>query len=72
MASTTKSMAYMLQKPFNEELKRLQKQDITLLLGVGETSEWCNSMLLPKANGKVRLCLDPAWLNQALIGPVYR
>ena len=25
-----------------------------------------------KANGKVRLCLDPAWLNQALIRPVHR
>ena len=29
-------------------------------------------MLVPKANGKVRLCLDPAWLNQALIRPVHR
>ena len=29
-------------------------------------------MLIPKANGKVRLCLDPAWLNQALIRPVHR
>ena len=29
-------------------------------------------MLVPKANGKVRLCLDPALLNQALIRPVHR
>ena len=29
-------------------------------------------MLVPKANGKVRLCLDPARLNQALIRPVLR
>ena len=36
-------------------------------------SEWCNSfVLVPKANGKVRLCLDPAWLNQALIRPIHR
>ena len=36
-------------------------------LGVDEASEWCNSFVLaPKANGKVRLCLDPAWFNQAL------
>ena len=42
-------------------------------LGVDETSEWCNSfVLVPKANGKVRLCLDPAHLNQALIRPVHR
>ena len=35
--------------------------------------EQCNSfVLVPKANGKVRLCLDPARLNQALIRPIYR
>ena len=28
-------------------------------------------MLVPKANGKVRLCLDPARLNQTLIRPVH-
>ena len=34
--------------------------------------EWCNSfVLVPKANGKVRLCLDPVWLNQALIRPIH-
>ena len=66
-------VAYALQKPFDEELKRLQKQDIMAPLGVDETSEWCNSFVLaPKANGKVRLCLDPAWLNQALTGLIHR
>ena len=29
-------------------------------------------VLVPKANGKVRLCLDPAWLSQALIRPIHR
>ena len=29
-------------------------------------------MLVPKANGKVRLCLDPAQLNQALIRSIHR
>ena len=28
--------------------------------------------MAPKANGKVRLCLDPARLNQVLIRPVHR
>ena len=38
-----------------------------------ETFEWCNSLILvPKANGKVRFCLDPARLNQVLIRPVHR
>ena len=32
-----------------------------------ETVEWSNSFfLVPKANGKVRLCLDLARLNKAL------
>ena len=42
-------------------------------LGVNDTMEWCNSFeLVPKANGKVRLCLDPVRLNQALIRPIHR
>ena len=45
-------MAYALQKPFKEELKHLQKQDIIAPLGVDETAEWCNSfVLVPKTNG---------------------
>ena len=52
--------AYALQKPFKEELEHLQELDITVPLGVDETAEWCdNFMLVPKANGKVWLCLDP-------------
>ena len=42
-------------------------------LGVDETVEWHYSfVLVPKANRKVRLCLDPAQLNQALIRLVHR
>ena len=42
-------------------------------LGVAETVEWYNSfVLVPKVNGKVRLCLDLARLNQVLIRPVHR
>ena len=47
--------------------------DIITLLGVDELVDWCNSfVLVPKANGKVWLCLDPVQLNQALIRPIYR
>ena len=61
-------MAYVLQKPFKKELDWLRKMDI-----INETAEWCNSfVLVPKVNGKVRLCLDPMRLNQALIRPVHR
>ena len=66
-------VAYMLQTLFKEELDHLQRMDIITPLGVNETAEWCNSfVLVPKANGKARLCLDPAQLNQALIRPIHR
>ena len=65
--------AYALQQPFKEELKSLQKMDIITPLWVEEIAGWCNSfVLVPKAEGKVRLCLDLAWLNQALIRPIHR
>ena len=36
-------------------------------------SEWCDSsVLVPKANGKVRLYLDPAQLNEGLKRPIHR
>ena len=54
-------------------LKRLQKQYIIAPLRDDETSEWCNSfVLVSKANGKLRLSLDLAYLNQALIRPIHR
>ena len=66
-------MAYTLQKPFKVELDQLQKMDIIPPLGVDETVEWCNTfVLVPKVNGKVRLCLDLARLNQVLIRPIHR
>ena len=66
-------VAYALQKLFKDEMDQLQKLDIITPLGVDKTAEWCNSfVLVPKANGKVRLSLDPVRLNQALIRPVHR
>ena len=66
-------VAYALQKMFNDELDWLQKLDIITLLGVDKTAEWCNSFVLVlKSNGKVRLCLAPVQLNQALIKPIHR
>ena len=65
-------VVYALQKPFKEELECLQELDIIVPLGVDKMADWCNSfVLVPKANGKVQLCLDPALLNQALIRPIH-
>ena len=59
--------------PLKEELERLQKQQIIVPLGVDETSEWSNSIVLVlKANDKVWLCLEPAKLNKALFWPVHK
>ena len=66
-------VAYALQKNIQRHMDRLQRMDITMPLGVDEMAEWCNSfVLVPKANGKVRLCLDTAWLNHALIRLIHR
>ena len=65
-------VAYALQRQFKDELDCLQNLDLITPLGVDKMLEWCNSfVLVPKANGKVRLCLDPVRLNQALIRPVH-
>ena len=66
-------VAYVLQKLFKGESDQLQKMDIFTPLGVDKTAEWCNSfVLVPKANCKVRLCLDLVRLNQMLIRPLHR
>ena len=65
-------VAYTLQEPIKDELDRLQKQEIIVTLNMNETSKWCNSFaLVPKANGKVWLCMDPARLNKVLIRLAY-
>ena len=63
-----RNVTYALSQPFKEGLEQLQQQDIITSLGVDETAEWCNSFILvPKLNGKVRLCLNLAGLNKAYI-----
>ena len=69
----TRHVAYALQTPFKEELEQLQELDIIAPLGVDEMAEWCNSfVVVPKANGKLWLCLDSVQLNQALIRLIHR
>ena len=62
-----------MQKTCKEELESLKQQDIITPLDKDEMAEWCNSfVLVPKYNGKVRLCLGLAKLNQVLIRPFHR
>ena len=41
-----RSMAYTLQKPFDEEFKQLLEQNTIIPLGVHETAKWYNSFVL--------------------------
>ena len=66
-------LVYALQEPLKDVPDRLLTLQIIVSLDVDEMSEWCNSfVLVPKANDKVQLCLDPARLNSILIRPVHR
>ena len=48
-------IAYALQKPFKEELERVQQQDIITPLGIEQMAEWYNSFILvPKSSGKTQ------------------
>ena len=70
---TLRSVAYALQKPFTEDLEWLKQQDIITQLGMDETAEWYNSLVLVlEPNGKVRLCLHPVRLSQVLIRLVHK
>ena len=66
-------VAYALQGPLCEELDKPQKQQIIVPLDADKVSEWCKSfVLVPKVNGKIRLCLELAWLNEVLIRTFHR
>ena len=61
-------VAYALQKPLKIELEWLQQLSIILPLQMDEAAEWYNNFVLaPMCNGEVRLCLDPARLDQAML-----
>ena len=66
-------VAYTLQEPLKEKQDSLQKQQIIVPLCMDKTSELSKSfVLVPKANSKVRPCLDMARLNKVLIRHVHR
>ena len=72
ISGSSKTLTYMLQQLFKEELEHIQKQQIIIALEIDETLEWHNSFILvPKLSGKVQLCLDPVRPNEALFRPVH-
>ena len=54
-----------LREQLKETFEELVQQDI--LAPVTEPTEWISSMVIvPKKDGKLRICLDPKDLNQAI------
>ena len=60
------------QEPFRKELERLQEEQILGQLGVDKPLNGASFIVVPKPNGTVQLCLDPARLNKPLIWPIHR
>ncbi len=57
-----------LQEPLKKELDALEAQGI--ITKVSEPTDWVNSLVcVTKANGSLRLCLDPKDLNKAIKCP---
>ena len=49
-----------MQEPLKAELDKLVKEEILHKVDISEPIEWLNSFVcVKKANGKIRLCLDP-------------
>ena len=59
-----------MQEPLKAELDKLVNDKILHKVDISEPIEWLNSFVcVKKANGKIRLCLDPTHLNKWIIRP---
>ena len=59
-----------MQEWLKAELDKLVKEKILYKVDISEPIEWLNSFIcVKKANGKIRLCLDPTRLNKWIIRP---
>ena len=59
-----------LQEPLKIELEKLVNEGILHKVDISEPIEWLNSFVcVKKPNGKIRLCLDPTYLNRWIIRP---
>ena len=60
-----RKVPFAIKEPLNQELDRLVKTGI--LIPVDVPTDWISSMVvIKKSSGKIRLCIDPKPLNQAL------
>jgi transposase InsO family protein len=59
-----------LERTVREALQRMEADKI--IEQVKYPTPWCNSLMVtPKPDGSLRVCLDPRYLNQYLVRPIY-
>ena len=63
--TTPRRVPIPLMKPVKEELERMEKMGV--ISRISEPTDWCAGMVVvPKANGKVRICVDLTHLNNSV------
>ena len=69
--TTPRRVPLPLMKNVQEEIKRMEQLDV--IEPVDEPTEWCSPIVVvPKADGRVRICIDLTRLNQAVRREVYQ
>ena len=69
--TTPRRVPLPLMKKVQEEIKRMEQLDV--IEPVDEPTEWCSPIVvMPKADGRVRRCVDLTRLNQAVRREVYQ
>ena len=64
-------LLYALKDPLKKELDRMEK--LGIIEKVEKSTDWVNALVVvSKSNGKLRVCLDPQPLNQAIKRHHYR
>ena len=69
--TTPRRVPLPLMKKVQDEIKRMEQLDV--IEPVDEPTEWCSPIVVvPKADGRVRICVDLTKLNQAVRREVYQ
>ncbi len=69
--TTLRRVPLPLMKKVQEEIKRMEQLDV--IEPLDEPTEWCSPIVVvPKADGRVRICVDLTRLNQAVRREVYQ
>ena len=68
--NTARKIAYPQLPKVKKELERMEKMGV--ISRIETPTDWCSHMVVvPKANGDVRICLDPSKLNESILRETY-